>query len=130
VEFLPAVQLHSLPQSELVILDPLAILAIILVIAFIVESTVEFFFAPLFDNIPTLSRFKWIQMYIALGIGVLGSNIYQFDVIYLVGMYFKQPIPVTMFGVILTGLAIGKGSNYLHDLIFDRILKPKPEATA
>jgi hypothetical protein len=28
-----------------------------------------------------------------------------------------QVIPVTTFGYIVTGAAIGRGSNYLHDLV-------------
>lgn len=114
-----------LPLEEAVALDPLAILAIILIVAFMVETIVEFTFAPFFDKIPTLTPFKWIQMYIALAVGVVAAVVYKFDVIFLLGLYFKQPIPVTMVGVILTGLAVGKGSNYLHDLI-SKWLAPKP----
>jgi hypothetical protein len=106
-------------------MDPLAILAILLVIAFLVETLTEFLFAPFFDKITALTPFKWTQMYIALIVGVVGAGLYHFDIIFLLGLYLGQPIPVTWYGVMLTGLAIGKGSNYLHDAI-TKFLQPKP----
>jgi hypothetical protein len=62
-------------------------------------------------------------MYIAIAVGILATLIYRFDVIYLLATYLglDKTIPifqnVTVIGMIITGVAIGKGSNYLHDFL-------------
>ncbi|KKQ62544.1 MAG: hypothetical protein US85_C0025G0012 [Candidatus Shapirobacteria bacterium GW2011_GWF1_38_23] len=77
----------------------LGILAIIFLLSFLVEAMVEYIFGKLFDHVPVLVPYKWLLQYVALGFGVLGAFIYKFDVI------------------TITGLAIGRGSNFIHDLI-------------
>lgn len=92
-------------------------------LAVLIESSVEFAIAPIFNNIPKLEKFKWLQMYIALGVGILSAFVYQLDLISLLSKYLAQisaidfQFPVTIIGLILTGAAIGRGSNYLHDLV-------------
>ncbi|HML40365.1 MAG TPA: hypothetical protein PKD23_06765 [Bellilinea sp.] len=100
------------------------LIGIILFLGVFIESIVEAVLAPLFDHFPLLEPYKWAQAYAAVALGVVAAFLFRLDLIYLVGMLLAKmtnvdpnPIPITVFGLILTGLAIGKGSNYLHELI-------------
>lgn len=105
---------------------PGTIVIIVMVTFFLsvlIESLVEYFIAPVFNNFPKLEKFKWMQMYLAFGIAILSAWIYQLDLVSLLSKYLGQigaidfQFPVTILGLILTGAAIGRGSNYLHDLV-------------
>ena len=104
-----------------------AILLVIFLLAFLVESLVEYLFGALFDHVPTLIKFKWCLMYISLVVGIIGAFVYQFDLVYLIGLYVRAGIATTVFGIILTGAAIGRGANYLHDLVKRYFVKPTQE---
>ena len=107
--------------------DPLVIFGLLLVmvaIAWLIETLVESIFSPIFDKIPALTPYKSFLMYIAMVAGVAGAFIYQFDLPAILGSFLKADIPVTPYGIGLTGLAIGKGSNYLHDFIQKYFVKP------
>ncbi len=109
-------------------MDPLALLAIILFLAFLVETLVEATFAPIMDNFTVLLKYKWMLMYIAMGVGIAGAFLYKLDIVYLLGAWLNvvgEGWKMSAFGIVLTGLAIGKGSNYLHELI-KKFLTPKP----
>lgn len=95
----------------------LGILSVILLLSFLVEALVEYVFGGLFDNVPVLKPYKWALMYIALAAGVVGAFVYQFDVINLLSIWLETPIDIHPFGIALTGLGIGRGSNFIHDLI-------------
>jgi hypothetical protein len=95
----------------------LGILAVIFLLSFLVEALVEYIFGKLFDHVPALMPYRWCLMYVALAVGVAGAFIYQFDVISLLSIWLETPIMVHPFGIALTGLGIGRGSNFLHDLI-------------
>jgi len=92
-------------------------------LAFIIETLVEFLVAPLFNNFTKLTKFKWMQMYIACAVGIASAFIYQLDLVSLLSQFLSQIsesvtiISITPFGIIITGAAIGRGSNYLHDLV-------------
>jgi hypothetical protein len=104
-------------------LNLLVVLVVTIFISFLIETLVEYLFAPYFNNIQKLTPYKWLQMYIAMAIGLVASFIYQLDLVNLLSRYLSvisgvdQVIPVTTFGYIVTGAAIGRGSNYLHDLV-------------
>lgn len=100
------------------------ILAVIFLLAFLVESLVEYLFGKVVDNIPALTPYKWGLMYVSAIVGVVGAFIYGFDLLYLLGQFVGAGIPSTGFGVALTGLAIGRGANYLHDLVDKYFVKP------
>jgi hypothetical protein len=100
------------------------LIGVILFLGVFIESIVEAVLAPLFDHFPRLEPYKWAQAYAAVVLGVVAAFLFRLDLIHLVGMLLAaltkvdpNPIPITVFGLILTGLAIGKGSNYLHELI-------------
>jgi hypothetical protein len=95
----------------------LAVLGIILLLSFLVEALVEFLFGQFCDHIPALEPYKWLSFVFAMIAGVAGSFIYKFDLMHLVGEWLGNPIPIHGFGITLTGLAIGRGSNFIHDII-------------
>ena len=95
----------------------LGYLGIILALAFMVETLVEFLFSDLFLKIPALEKYSWTQKYIAVVAGVAGAFIYQFDLPHLLAEFFGVSLIHHWFGIFWTGVGIGKGSNYIHDLI-------------
>lgn len=100
------------------------VLAVIFLLAFLVESLVEYLFGALFEHVTALLKFKWTLMYIAMAVGILGAFVYRFDLIYLIGQFVGSSVAVTTFGIVLTGAAIGRGANYLHDLVTKYFVKP------
>jgi hypothetical protein len=97
-----------------------AVLVLVFFLALIVESLTEYFFGRVFDKIPALTGYKWALMYVAAVVGVLGAWVYQFDLIALLAAYVGAPIQLlvpTPMGIVLTGLAIGRGSSFIHDLV-------------
>lgn len=104
--------------------NPLSILTIIFFLAFLVESLVEYLFGQLFARMPAITQFSWTLMYIAAAVGVLSAFIYSFDLLSILGAYIGAPIPVTWLGMVMSGLAIGRGSNFLHDLVAKFFVKP------
>ena len=105
----------------------LAILRVILLLAFLVETLVEYFFSPLFDKIPKLAPFKWLLMYVAMVVGIAGAFVYSFDLLSLLGQLLGVSIQQTAYGLVITGMAIGRGSNYLHDIL-TKFFTKQPEA--
>jgi hypothetical protein len=97
----------------------MAALLIIFLLAFLVESLVEYLFGRLFDQVKALQPHRWLLMYIAAAVGVGGCFFYGFDLLYILGGYLGNggPAGPGWFGVLLTGLAVGRGSNYIHDLV-------------
>jgi hypothetical protein len=101
--------------------------------AFLVETLVEFALGMLFDKIPKITPYKWVLAYAAIAVGILGAFVYKFDVIFMLFSYLGveswlgEPIRITIIGLIITGIAIGKGSNYLHDFLKKFFVKPSVE---
>lgn len=113
----------------------LGILAVIFMMSFIIESLVEVLFGQAVSHLPILQPYAWLLMYVASIVGVIGAFLYGFDLLYLLGNYLAVPVDVypimaspTWFGTLLTGLAIGRGSNYLHDLVAKFFVKPSGAA--
>jgi len=95
----------------------LMIMAVVIFIAFLIETLVEFALGTLFDKVPPLVPFKWTLMYVAIAVAVFASFLYRLDLVFMLAQFLgSSDIPQTTFGMIVTGVAIGKGSNYLHDL--------------
>ena len=121
----------------------IAILSIILFLAFLAETLTEFAFgtvANLLESIwPKLEtvlespkfRSSVIQLF-AIAVGIASAWIYRLDVVYLLGQYLAPytggalGVPMTGFGITITGVAIGKGSNYIHDILKRFFVKPDP----
>ena len=86
-------------------------------LAFLAESMTEFLLNTVLRA--TVKKHPWIaelepMKYAALCVGVLMALMYNVD---LILEAFGQVARVPWFGVVLTGLAIGRGSNYIHDFL-------------
>lgn len=98
-------------------LDVFGVLAVILCLAFLIETLVEATLGEALNHIPAAAPFKWLLRYVAVGVGVAGALIYKFDLIYLLAQFSEVPIIKTTFGQVITGIAIGQGAAYLHQYI-------------
>ena len=105
--------------------NPFAVIGVILLLAFFVESLTEYLFGQLFEHVPALKPFSWALMYLAAAIGVAGAFFYRLDLMALISQYLDVPIEPGWFGITLTGLAIGRGANYISDLVARFFVKPK-----
>ena len=105
-----------------------------LILAFLVESFVEYFFGLFFEYIPDkFQKFKKLVLsLVAATVGVLLCFFYKLDLIYILttisSMFAgKEPIiTITAPGILLTGLGVGRGANYIHQFISQYIPAPKP----
>jgi hypothetical protein len=104
---------------------------ILIILAMLVEMLVEYLFKPL---IPTpdvgagLAPAPWYHRlpfarYAAALVGVGLAIYYQLD---LLSMMFPAYLP-NLVGMILTGLLLSRGANYLHDWIANPIVKALSE---
>lgn len=93
-----------------------AILAVILLLSFLVEALTEYIFGQIAEHVAAIEPYSWLIMYVALAVGVGLAYTYDFDLIYLLSNWLGADIPHHSFGVLLTGLSIGRGSNFVHDL--------------
>jgi len=84
-------------------------------LAFLTESFVEYLLAVplsfLKERWPAVEKLQ-IKLYAGLAVGVLMAFQYELDLIFEAFGYQAHWIG---FGVLLTGLGIGRGSNWLHD---------------
>lgn len=99
-----------------------------LALAFIAESMSEYLFAPWLDVLK--KRWPWLEeakpmQYVALAMGLLLAFAYNLDIIFEA---FGYTANWPWIGVVVTGLAIGRGSNYVHDLWTRYLSKPEPAA--
>lgn len=106
-------------------MNPLEILAIAFALAFLAESLVEYIFGTLFDKVPKLEPYKWALMYVALLVGVGMAFYYSLDLIALISQELGGVVPVSWFGILMTGLIVGRGSNFLHEFV-SKFLKKAP----
>jgi len=102
-------------------LNPLLLIVIVFVLAFLTESFVEYLAGTPFDKYPKLQPHKWLLMYVSVGVGILLAIYYRLDLIYLISQYVGvewQPLAdASIVGEIITGIGIGRGANFLHDLM-------------
>lgn len=87
----------------------------LVLLATLVEGIVEYFIAPLFDVY--LPRYKFLLMYVAVLLAVAFTLFYRLDMIAALAGLFNVEIANTVFGQIVTGVVLGRGSNYLHQII-------------
>lgn len=92
-------------------------LGLLLLLAFLVETLVEALLGRVVDQLPALNPFKWLLIYAAVAAGVAGAWVYQFDVIYLAGQFVESPVGKTPFGITITGISVGMGAGYMHQVI-------------
>jgi len=103
----------------------LLVFLVMIFVAFLIETLVEAALGTLFEKVPKLAPFKWCLMYVAIAAGVFAAFLYKFDLVYMLATFLgAEGIQVTVFGIVITGLGIGKGSNYLHDIFKKFFVKP------
>lgn len=83
----------------------------ILYLVVAIERITEIVLGQLFDQIEKLQPYKWTLMYAAMVLGIVAAFTFDLDVLTLLGN------DVSVLGQVLTGLIIGGGSNFLHDLL-------------
>lgn len=86
----------------------------IFILAVLVEGLIQYFVSN-----PDKPQ-RWLQ-YVSALLGILVCVAYKADM--LAGLGLVSPYP--FIGEVLTGLVIGRGSNYLNDFI-SKIRKPNP----
>lgn len=116
-----AVPLEDPPPAGL---SPLAFMAVILFLGFLIERLVEAIFGRPFDKFPILTPYKWALIYIAFIAGVVAAFTYQLDLVSLLAQYLNVPLPHKSLGVLLTGLSMGAGSTLIHEIITRFFSKP------
>ncbi len=101
------------------LLASLAILVIVFLLTFLVEAMTEYIFGTVFNKLPLLTPYKWLLMYLALAFGIALCFYYKIDIIAILARFLSVEgmVVVTPVGMLLTGLAVGRGSNFLHQLV-------------
>jgi hypothetical protein len=89
-----------------------------LFLAFSTESLTEYLFGTLADKITALKPYKWLLMYVAAIVGVGLCFWYQLDLVELI-----RGGEATWPGMLLSGLSVGRGANYINDLV-SKYIKP------
>ena len=84
-----------------------------LLLAFLVENLVEYLVGPLLDWIGNQTGFGFGRRYVAAGVGVALCVAYGLDILGGFGFQCGSPL----IGLVISGLVIGRGSNFMHDLI-------------
>lgn len=111
----------------------LVYIGISFLLAFFIETMVEYVFGTPIDNIPALKKlgdFKWLLRYIAAGVGIYFSFYWKIDLVAVVARLIgdaagsQQAWDVSAVGMIISGLTMGRGSNYLHEFLSKHFKKP------
>jgi hypothetical protein len=94
----------------------IGLMGIILFLAFLVEALVEYVLGTLFSKIELIKPYAWCLMYVSVAVGVAGAFIYKLDMVSILAVYLNVEIPVNAFGIAITGISIGRGANFIHDI--------------
>lgn len=109
-------------------MTPIVTLIIAFILAVAAEGGVEILFGQPLAMIKTTSPYKsMILTYIGVAAGVFLAIFYQVDMIYSLGTLASETgaVQPSLVGYIMSGLVIGRGSNYVHDFAM-RILASRP----
>jgi len=106
------------------------LIAVAFALAFLTESLVEYLFGTPMTKIAKLAPWKWCLMYVAAVVGVSLALYWKIDLIAVIANGIAQlsnveyTWNVSIVGQVLSGLAIGRGSNFLHDFLAKALQKP------
>jgi hypothetical protein len=104
-------------------MEGVAPLLVVTALAFLCESLTEYFFA---DALVAVGIAGKHLRYIAAVVGVTLALLYGLDAMHQsLGLSPRLP----HVGEVLTGLVLGRGSNYVHDL-YARYIQPEAGAKA
>lgn len=106
--------------------NALVLLAVAFALAFLTESFVEYVFGIPMKKIAKLQPHVWTLNYVALAVGVGVAFYYSIDLISLIAQTAGGEWGATPVGIVLTGMIIGRGSNFLSDFVY-KYLKTKPD---
>lgn len=81
-------------------------------LALFVEGATEHFVKPALDK----AGMEWFKPYAALLLGLLVAAGFQADIFTPLAVAVGLEPLSPWFGLVLTGVAIGRGSNYIHDI--------------
>lgn len=113
-------------MENVIFIEGFTVFIIIGLLAFLVESVVEYYFAPVVDLIfnkrvednPKLKRIRGIIMKVlALATGIGLAFWYEYDLIHLIGQVLNAEVAASWVGYTLTGTALARGAGYVHDLV-------------
>ena len=96
------------------------LLATLALLGFLCESMVQYIFAPIKKLDPYL-------MYISLAVGVFLAAAFNINLMAAVVPGIPGTPLAYWTGVVLTGLIIGRGANFVHDLWETYVLPKEPE---
>lgn len=105
-------------------MNVLATTGLALVLAFLVESFVEYGFGTPMDKIPELQRWKWLLMYVAMVVGVVLALYYKLDLMSVLVQLANGSLAPSWVGMVASGLVIGRGANYASDFVSKYLTKP------
>ena len=94
-----------------------AILGVVFLLAFLTESLTEYVFGTPFDKYEKLKPHKWLLMYVSAAVGVGLAFFYRLDIVSLLGDVLAEQLAPSWVGFVLTGLGIGRGANWLHQVV-------------
>lgn len=100
-------------------METVKIIALAFALAFLSESLVEYLFGSFCDHFPALEKIKWLAMYISAAVGVGVAFWYHLDLLALI-----VEDGSTWVGILLSGLVIGRGANFLHQFVSQYMPKP------
>lgn len=107
------------------IAETATIFAVSIFLAFLVESMVEYIFGEIINHVPVLEKFKWLLMYVSMAAGLVLSFHYQIDLVATLIRAMGGNHLNEAHGMVLSGLAIGRGANYIHQLVSQYFPKPQ-----
>ena len=99
-------------------MENVKILALAFALAFVVESMVEYIFGRIIQQFPKLEGLRFFLPYLALAAGVGVAFFYRIDLFALI----LEDVP-SWLGVLLSGLGIGRGAEWLHGFVSNYILR-------
>jgi len=98
-------------------MNVVAVITLIFAATFIIESSVEYFIGTPMSKIPKLQPYTWTLIYVSAIFSILISFFFQFDLIALISESLETPMAKSWVGIVLTGLVIARGSNFLHQFV-------------
>lgn len=107
------------------------LIAVAFALAFLCESLVEYLLGTPMSKFEALKPWTWLLMYVAAGVGVFFALYWKIDLIAVIANGIGQTSgdfsawPVSPVGQVLSGLVIGRGSNFLHDFLSKTLRKPE-----
>jgi len=93
-------------------MEPLLLVIAFAVIGELVIEALKPALDPLFNRLG-LPEDVNLYLYLSLILGVSLAFIYQLDLLAAAGLTDEADV----FGIVLTGLFVGRGSNFVHDVI-------------